>query len=196
MMRKAQTKRKTKETDVFVSIDLDGKGISDINTGVGFLDHMLELFAFHGQFDLSVTCHGDLQVDSHHTIEDIGIALGKSIKEALGDKKGIHRYGSFTIPMDETLLSVCLDMSNRPYLVFNVCLDNVLLGNYQTEMTEEFFRATAFNAGMTLHINEHYGKNMHHIIEACFKAFARALKEAVSIDRQRKDEIISSKGVL
>lgn len=195
-MRKAHIERDTKETKVKVDLNLDGSGQVDVSTGVGFMDHMLELLAFHGKFDLYVRVDGDLQVDSHHTIEDLGIVLGQCVSQALGDKKGITRYGAFTIPMDEALVACNLDLSGRPFLVFNVTLDNVLLGNYQTEMTEEFFRAFAFNSGMTLHFNEAYGKNMHHVIEACFKSFARALKEAVTINEKYRDEIVSSKGVL
>lgn len=195
-MREAHIERDTKETKVKVDLNLDGSGKVDVATGVGFMDHMLELLAFHGKFDLYVRVDGDLQVDSHHTIEDLGIVLGQCVSQALGDKKGITRYGAFTIPMDEALVACHLDLSGRPFLVFNVTLDNVLLGNYQTEMTEEFFRAFAFDSGMTLHFNEAYGKNMHHVIEACFKSFARALKEAVTINEKYRDEIVSSKGVL
>lgn len=195
-MREAHIERDTKETKIKVDLNLDGSGKVDVATGVGFMDHMLELLAFHGKFDLYVRVDGDLQVDSHHTIEDLGIVLGQCVSQALGDKKGITRYGAFTIPMDEALVACHLDLSGRPFLVFNVTLDNVLLGNYQTEMTEEFFRAFAFNSGMTLHFNEAYGKNMHHVIEACFKSFARALKEAVTINEKYRDEIVSSKGVL
>lgn len=195
-MREAHIARDTKETKVKVDLNLDGSGQVDVSTGVGFMDHMLELLAFHGKFDLYARVDGDLQVDSHHTIEDLGIVLGQCLSQALGDKKGITRYGAFTIPMDEALVACNLDLSGRPFLVFNVTLDNVLLGNYQTEMTEEFFRAFAFNSGMTLHFNEAYGKNMHHVIEACFKSFARALKEAVTINEKYRDEIVSSKGVL
>lgn len=195
-MREAHIARATKETKVKVDLNLDGSGQVDVSTGVGFMDHMLELLAFHGKFDLYVRVDGDLQVDSHHTIEDLGIVLGQCLSQALGDKKGITRYGAFTIPMDEALVACNLDLSGRPFLVFNVTLDNVLLGNYQTEMTEEFFRAFAFNSGMALHFNEAYGKNMHHVIEACFKSFARALKEAVTINEKYRDEIVSSKGVL
>lgn len=195
-MREAHIARATKETKVKVDLNLDGSGQVDVSTGVGFMDHMLELLAFHGKFDLYVRVDGDLQVDSHHTIEDLGIVLGQCLSQALGDKKGITRYGAFTIPMDEALVACNLDLSGRPFLVFNVTLNNVLLGNYQTEMTEEFFRAFAFNSGMTLHFNEAYGKNMHHVIEACFKSFARALKEAVTINEKYRDEIVSSKGVL
>lgn len=195
-MRIGKIERQTKETKILVQIDLDGEGKSEINTGIGFFDHMLALFAFHGNFDLVVNCDGDLEVDTHHTIEDIGIALGTCIKEALGDKRGIRRYGAFTIPMDETLVSVNLDISGRPYLVYHVGLTCEKIGTFETEMAEEFFRAFAFNSLITLHINEHYGKNNHHIVEAVFKAIGRALKEAVSIDEANKDKIVSSKGVL
>lgn len=195
-MRKATIKRHTAETKIALSLTLDGQGIAEIKTGIGFIDHMLTLFAFHGDFDLQVICEGDIEVDSHHTVEDIGIALGKAIVEALGDKKGITRYGNFTLPMDETLVTASLDISGRPFLVYHVNLLTPLLGTYETEMTEEFFRAVAFNAGMTLHLNQSYGTNTHHSIEACFKAFARALKQAVAIDITKQDQVISSKGVL
>ena len=195
-MRKAAVKRQTKETDIILELNLDGKGTAEINTGIGFFDHMLTALAVHGGIDLKVICRGDLEVDGHHTVEDIGIALGKVILEALGDKKGIYRYGHFTIPMDEALVKVDLDISGRSFLVFNVDIPKVVLGNYEAEMTEEFFRAVAFQMNATLHMNEAYGQNVHHIIEACFKAFARALKQAVAIDSKNKDKIISSKGVL
>lgn len=195
-MRKARMERNTKETQIVIEVNLDGTGQSDIHTGIGFLDHMLTLLAFHSEMDLLVRCQGDLEVDSHHSVEDIGIALGKVILEALGDKKGIYRYGHFTIPMDEALVTVDLDISGRSFLVFNVDIPKVVLGNYEAEMTEEFFRAVAFQMNATLHMNEVYGQNVHHIIEACFKAFARALKQAVAIDSKNKDKIISSKGVL
>lgn len=195
-MRQAEIERQTKETYVYVSLNIDGKGEADVDTGVGFMDHMLELLAFHGNFDLKVRCKGDLQVDSHHTVEDLGIVLGQCFNKALGDKRGITRYGHFTIPMDEALVTTDLDFSGRPYLVFNVELDNIHLGNYEVEMTEEFFRAFAYNSLMTLHINEHYGKNTHHIIEAIFKSMARAIKEAVTIDEAHKGQVVSSKGVL
>lgn len=195
-MRKARMERNTKETQIVIEVNLDGTGQSDIHTGIGFLDHMLTLLAFHSEMDLLVRCQGDLEVDSHHSVEDIGIALGKVILEALGDKKGIYRYGHFTIPMDEALMTVDLDISGRSFLVFNVDIPKVVLGNYEAEMTEEFFRAVAFQMNATLHMNEAYGQNVHHIIEACFKAFARALKQAVAIDSKNKDKIISSKGVL
>ncbi len=195
-MRQAEIERQTKETYVYVSLNIDGKGEADVDTGVGFMDHMLELLAFHGNFDLKVRCKGDLQVDSHHTVEDLGIVLGQCFNKALGDKRGITRYGHFTIPMDEALVTTDLDFSGRPYLVFNVELDNIHLGNYEVEMTEEFFRAFAYNCFMTLHITEHYGKNTHHIIEAIFKSMARAIKEAVTIDEAHKGQVVSSKGVL
>ena len=195
-MRQAEIERQTKETYVYVSLNIDGKGEADVDTGVGFMDHMLELLAFHGNFDLKVRCKGDLQVDSHHTVEDLGIVLGQCFNKALGDKRGITRYGHFTIPMDEALVTTDLDFSGRPYLVFNVELDNIHLGNYEVEMTEEFFRAFAYNCFMTLQINEHYGKNTHHIIEAIFKSMARAIKEAVTIDEAHIGQVVSSKGVL
>lgn len=195
-MRETTMKRETKETKIFMYLNLDGTGQATVNTGIGFLDHMLELFAFHGQFDLEVKCDGDLQVDSHHTVEDLGIVLGKCILETLGNKKGITRYGQMSIPMDEALVTTTLDLSGRAYLVYNANLPSPVLGQYETEMTEEFFRAVSDNALMTLHINEVYGENTHHIIEAMFKSFARALKQAVSIDEKNKDKVISSKGVL
>lgn len=195
-MREYSINRETKETKIQLSLNLDGKGDANIDTGVGFLDHMLTLLAFHARMDLSLKCEGDLQVDSHHTVEDIGIALGIALKNALSEKRGIVRYGSFTIPMDEALVTVDLDLSGRSYLVYNAELPTAVLGNYETEMTEEFFRAFAYNSLMTLHINEHYGRNTHHIIEAMFKATGRALRKAVSIDEEFKDEVSSSKGVL
>ena len=195
-MRQAEIGRQTKETYVYVSLNIDGKGEADVDTGVGFMDHMLELLAFHGNFDLKVRCKGDLQVDSHHTVEDLGIVLGQCFNKALGDKRGITRYGHFTIPMDEALVTTDLDPSGRPYLVFNVELDNIHLGNYEVEMTEEFFRAFAYNCFMTLHINGRYGKNAHHIIEAIFRSMARAIKEAVTIDEAHIGQVVSSKGVL
>lgn len=195
-MRKAVIERNTKETQIKLDVNLDGTGQANIDTGVGFLNHMLTLLAFHSDIDLTVHCRGDLDVDSHHSVEDIGIALGKAILEALGDKKGINRYGHFTIPMDEALVTTDLDISGRAFLVFNVDIPKVVLGNYETEMTEEFFRAVAYQMNATLHINESYGNNVHHIIEACFKSFGRALKQAIAIDEKNKDKIVSSKGVL
>ncbi len=195
-MRTSKIERNTLETKILVDLNLDGNGQSQIDTGIGFFDHMLTLLAFHGNFDLKVKCDGDLEVDGHHTIEDLGIALGLAFKEALGDKRGIKRYGAFTICMDEALVTTNLDISNRPFLVFNVNLTCERIGTFETELAVEFFRAFAFNGGITLHINEHYGDNNHHIVEAVFKSLGRALKEAVSIDEKNKDKVISSKGVL
>lgn len=192
-MREASLIRKTKETDIELSLSLDGNGQGEIETGIGFFDHMLTLFARHGCFDLDIHCDGDLFVDAHHSIEDIGIVLGKAIKEALGDKNGIRRYGSALIPMDETLSEVALDLSGRSYLVFNAAFTAERIGEFPTEMAEEFFRAVADQADMTLHINLRYGKNNHHIAESIFKAFGHALKDAVSLDG---DGILSTKGVL
>lgn len=195
-MRKSQIKRETRETSIDMSLNLDGQGIAQIDTGIGFMDHMLELWVFHSGFDLKVICHGDLNVDSHHTIEDLGIVLGECIKEALGDKKGIYRYGQMAIVMDEALVTTTLDLSGRPYLVYHAQLPCMKLGQYETEMTKEFFKAVSDHSMMTLHIHESYGENTHHIIEAMFKSFARALKQAVMIDENHQDQIVSSKGVL
>ena len=192
-MRTANLTRKTKETAIDLSLDLDGKGCADICTGIGFLDHMLDLFAAHSGIDLTLRCDGDLSVDPHHSIEDIGIVLGLALKEALGEKKGIARYGSALIPMDETLAEAAVDFSGRAFLVFNADFSVDRIGEFPTEMTEEFFRALAFNAGMTLHLNLRYGKNNHHIAEALFKSFAHAVKAAV---REEGEEILSTKGVL
>ena len=193
--RRAEIERKTAETQISIKLNLDGEGTCDIATGIGFLDHMLTLLAKHSFMDLTVKAKGDLEVDSHHTVEDIGIVLGEALREALGDKAGIHRYGNCFIPMDETLAQVCLDFSGRPFLVFGAEIPKILLGNYDTEMTEEFFRAVAMHCGLTLHIRVLYGSNVHHIIEAIFKAFARAVAEAAAVDPRVKG-VISSKGVL
>jgi imidazoleglycerol-phosphate dehydratase len=193
--RCAEIERKTAETQISIKLNLDGEGTCDIATGIGFLDHMLTLLAKHSFMDLTVKAKGDLEVDSHHTVEDIGIVLGEALREALGDKAGIHRYGNCFIPMDETLVQVCLDFSGRPFLVFGAEIPKILLGNYDTEMTEEFFRAVAMHCGLTLHIRVLYGSNVHHIIEAIFKAFARAVAEAASVDPRVKG-VMSSKGVL
>ncbi|MDP4177757.1 MAG: imidazoleglycerol-phosphate dehydratase HisB [Bacillota bacterium] len=193
--RTSKISRKTGETDIEVSINLDGEGKYDINTGVGFFDHMLSLMAKHGIFDLSVKAKGDLYVDSHHTVEDVGIVIGNCIKEALKDKNGIKRYGTSFVPMDEALGTVSLDVSGRPFLVFDAEFTASTLGNYDTEMTEEFFRALAFNAGITLHAKVVYGKNNHHMIEALFKALGRALREAVTIDDKIKG-VMSTKGCI
>lgn len=192
-MRKASFNRVTAETGIRGSLNLDGEGKFEGTTGLGFLDHMLTLFAFHGSFDLELTVDGDLDVDSHHTMEDAGIVLGTMIREALGDRKGITRYGSFTVPMDESLVSVYLDISNRPVLVYRLDFTREFLGACATEDFGEFFRGLTNSAGITLHIVEHYGENNHHIIEGAFKAFARALKEAVEITGRG---VSSTKGLL
>ena len=194
-MRNAEVKRATAETKIEVSLELDGAGKTDISTGIGFFDHMLNLFAAHGRFDLKVQCHGDIDVDGHHSVEDIGIALGQALKEALGDKRGIARYGTFYLPMDEALAFVSLDISGRPYLVYEGGEMAPMIGDYDTELTEEFLRALAVNAGLTLHARVLYGKNSHHKVEAIFKALGHALRIAVSKD-PRMDGVPSTKGVL
>lgn len=187
--------RKTSETDIEISLNLDGSGIANVDTGIGFFDHMLNSFAKHGLFDLTVKVRGDLEVDCHHTIEDTGIVLGAAIKKALGDKKSIKRYGSFMLPMDETLVLCAIDLSGRPYFVFDAKFDVERVGYFDTEMVKEFFYAISYSAGMNLHLKEMYGSNAHHIIEAMFKAFARALDEASSID-ERVEGLPSTKGAL
>lgn len=194
-MRKAHLERQTGETKIAVTLFLDGKGATQINTGIGFFDHMLTLLGKHGFLDLNVQAEGDLHVDAHHTVEDCGIVLGSAIKEALGDKQGINRYGNAFVPMDESLAHVSLDLSNRPYLVFNADLPKVTLGNFDLELVEEFFQAVAVNAGITLHINLMYGSNTHHMVEAIFKAFAWALKIAVE-KNENIQGVLSTKGVL
>ena len=193
MCRTAEIARKTKETDIKIKLNLDGSGIHDIDTGIGFFDHMLTALCVHGGFDLEISCKGDLYVDGHHTVEDVGICLGKAFSEALGDKSGIMRYGSAFIPMDEALGFCSLDISARPYLVFNAGFSDDRIGGYDTCLTEEFMRAFAFNAGITLHLKEEYGKNDHHITEALFKALAHALKQAVSVNG---GVTLSTKGTL
>lgn len=195
-MRTSTINRETKETKIYMTLNLDGQGKTSIDTGIGFIDHMFELFAFHGGFDLEVKCIGDLNVGSHHSVEDLGIVLGTCIQEALGNKVGITRYGEMSIPMDEALITTTLDLSGRPYLVFNAHFSLEMLGNYETEMTKEFFKAVSDNSLMTLHINQIYGENTHHIIEGIFKSFARALKKAVTIDKENQDRVVSSKGIL
>ena len=192
-MRKSQIERNTKETQIALSLNLDGDGKYDADTGVGFFDHMMTLFACHSGFDLSVKCKGDVRVDGHHSVEDIGIVLGKAIAQALGDKVGIKRYSSVTIPMDESLANVTVDISGRQFLVFNAEGMTGKVGDFDIELVEEFFRAVANQAGLTLHINLRYGSNNHHKIEAIFKAFARALKEATEVVGNK---IPSSKGML
>lgn len=188
--------RKTAETDIAVSLGLDGTGSSEIQTGVGFLDHMLTLFAKHGRFDLTVTCQGDTQVDDHHSVEDIGIALGQAFARALGDKKGINRYGSCLLPMDEALVLVAVDFSGRDTLRYGLEISTEKVGTFDTELVKEFFMAFVRNAGLTLHIRQFDGENSHHLIEAAFKGFGRALRQAVAIDEAFRDEIPSTKGVL
>lgn len=195
MSRKAEIARVTGETDIKLDLQLDGKGNSSINTGVGFLDHMLTLFTKHGLLDMSVVAKGDLEVDAHHTVEDVGIVLGQAIKEAVGDKKSIKRYGTQFLPMDEAFAMVSVDLGGRPFLVFDASFKSDMLGAMDTSLVEEFFRALAFNAGMNLHIKVFYGNNDHHIAEAIFKAFGRALDEASRID-ERITGVMSTKGVL
>ena len=194
-MRSGNVERKTLETGISAEWCLDGSGSCEINTGIGFFDHMLTLLAKHSYSDLVMHAVGALDVDSHHTVEDCGIVLGQALKEAVGDKAGMHRYGNCFLPMDEALVQVCLDFSGRPYLVFDADIPKVQLGIYDAGMTEEFFRALAMQAGLTLHIRVLYGKNTHHIIEAIFKGFARALAEAVAFD-SRVHGVMSSKGTL
>jgi imidazoleglycerol-phosphate dehydratase len=195
-MRKVSINRKTKETSISVEVNLDGTGKSSIKTGIGFLDHMLEQIAKHSLIDISLEAKGDLHIDLHHTTEDSGIALGEALKEALGDKKGIKRYASATIPMDETLSRVSLDLSNRPYLVWNVKLAVEKLGEMDTELFKEWYHAFAQSAGITLHVENIYGENSHHIIESCYKGLARALRDAVQIDSRIQDIIPSTKGTI
>lgn len=195
MNRSAEIERITSETNIRLRLEVDGTGKADINSSVPFLDHMLNLFARHGLFDLELQAAGDIDIDCHHTVEDIGIVLGNAFRQALGDKQGITRYGAARIPMDETLADVVLDLSGRQYLVFNVELPKVKLGNYDVEMTREFFQAFANNCGCNLHLNLLYGENVHHIIEACFKGFARAMDQATSHDR-RVTGVMSTKGQL
>ncbi len=195
-MRTAEINRKTQETDIQLKLNLDGTGASNIDTGVGFLDHMLTLFAKHGRFDLDVTCKGDTNVDAHHTTEDIGIALGEAFKAALGDKKGIIRYGSTILPMDETLILSAADLSGRSYLAYDLSIPTFKVGDFDTELVEEFFLGFTRMAELNLHIKQLAGSNSHHIIEGTFKSVARTLKDAVAIDEAFKDEIPSTKGVL
>ncbi|MBF7096112.1 imidazoleglycerol-phosphate dehydratase HisB [Alkalibacter sp. M17DMB] len=194
-MRSSTIERTTGETTIDCTLDIDGKGGFAGNTGIGFFDHMLNLFAKHGDLSLEMTCSGDLYVDTHHSVEDMGIVLGTCLKTALGDKRGIKRYGNFYCPMDEALTRTTLDLSGRGYLVFNVDLTREKVGDFETEMLKEFLYAFAINSGTTLHVNTLYGSNDHHIIESIFKSLGRALKEAVSIDKD-SNEIPSTKGML
>ena len=196
-MRSGNVIRETRETKIDLTIDLDGSGRADVESGIGFFNHMLTLFAAHGRFDLVLNCAGDIEVDGHHSVEDIGIALGQAVHKALGDKKGITRYGTFFLPMDETLVMVSLDISGRPFLVYDAGGAMApMIGQYDTELTEEFLRAFAFNAGITLHVKVMYGTNSHHKVEAIFKALGRALHAAVKINPETAGEIPSTKGML
>ncbi len=195
-MREAKILRKTAETDIKLELNLDGSGKSEIATGCGFLDHMLTLFARHGRFDMTLSCNGDTYVDYHHTAEDIGICLGKAFSEALGDKKGICRYGSVMLPMDEALITAALDISGRSCLIYGLSIPTEKVGDFDTELCEEFWQAFVRSSDITLHIVQNAGKNSHHIIEGAFKAVARALRIAVKLDADFPDEIPSTKGVL
>lgn len=195
MSRRASIERVTNETRIRLELTVDGSGKAGICTSVPFLDHMLNLFARHGLFDLEVEACGDIDIDFHHTVEDIGIVLGEAFKQALGDKKGIRRYGQSTVPMDETLASVAVDISGRPYLVYHVTLPKVKIGEFDVELAREFFQAFVNHCGLNLHINVMYGENVHHIIEACFKAVARAMDVATQLD-PRVEGVMSTKGVL
>ena len=195
-MRTATIQRTTAETDISLSLNLDGSGKGELNTGIGFLDHMLSLFARHGRFDLAISCKGDTGVDDHHSAEDIGIALGEALKAALGDKRGIRRYGSLMLPMDEALVLCALDLSGRATLRYRASIPSQKIGTFDTELIQEFFLAFTRKAGLTLHLRQLDGENSHHIAEAMFKAFGRALSQAVKIDPLYADEIPSTKGVL
>lgn len=195
-MRTTTLERNTAETKIKLSLNIDGKGVSDINTNCGFLDHMLTLFAKHGRFDLALSCNGDINVDYHHTVEDVGICLGKAFADCIGDKKGIVRYGDITLPMDETLMICAVDISGRDYLGYDVDIPAQKVGELDTELIEEFMLGFVRNANLTLHFKQLAGKNSHHIIEGMFKAFGRAMKKAVAIDKEYQNEIPSTKGVL
>jgi imidazoleglycerol-phosphate dehydratase len=195
-MRAGKVERKTKETEIAVSVSLDGTGRSEISTGIGFLDHMLEQLSRHSLIDLQVKAKGDLHIDFHHTTEDTGIAIGEAVAKALGNRTGIRRWGEATVPMDETLTRVALDASNRPYLIWKVNFSKPKLGEMDTELFKEWFQAFAQNAGLTLHIENLYGENNHHIVESCYKGLARALRQAIEIDPRKSDAVPSTKGVL
>ncbi|MDZ4737914.1 MAG: imidazoleglycerol-phosphate dehydratase HisB [Rhodospirillaceae bacterium] len=195
-MREASVERKTAETSIEAAVNLDGSGRSEISTGIGFLDHMLDQLARHSLMDITVKAKGDLHIDFHHTTEDSGIALGQAVSQALGDRRGIVRWGEATVPMDETLTRVALDASNRPYLIWKVTFTKPKLGEMDTELFKEWFQAFAQNAGLTLHIENLYGENNHHIVESCFKGLARALRQAIAVDPRKQDAIPSTKGVL
>ena len=195
-MRKSSLRRTTKETDIEVAVDLDGRGAAAVSTGIGFLDHMLDLLARHSLMDLNVTARGDLHIDQHHTTEDVGIALGQAVKQALGDMRGITRYADVHVPMDEALTRVAIDVSGRPFLLFKAEFVRDKIGTFDTELVEEWFRAFATNAGITLHVETLYGTNDHHIAESCFKGLARALRAALAIDPRASGEVPSTKGRL
>jgi imidazoleglycerol-phosphate dehydratase len=195
-MRKGAVARKTKETSIEASLDLDGSGISDVSTGVGFFDHMLDQLARHSLIDMTVRAVGDRHIDDHHTVEDVGIALGQALAKALGDKKGLARYADCLLPMDETLTRVAVDVSGRPFLVFRTEFPTERIGTFDAQLVREFFQAFAGNAGLTLHIETLYGVNSHHIAESCFKGVARALKAAVALDPRQAERIPSTKGAL
>ena len=195
-MRRATVKRSTNETDIAVTVDLDGTGVAEIKTGIGFFDHMLEQVARHSLINITVTAKGDLHVDLHHTVEDVGIALGAALKQALGDMRGIARYADIHLPMDEALTRAALDVSGRPYLVWKVTLTRAKIGTFDTELVREFFQAFAQNAGVTLHIESLYGRNNHHVVETCFKALARTLRAAIAVDPREANRIPSTKGSL
>lgn len=195
-MRTGSIERKTNETSIRVALNLDGTGVYQVSTGIGFLDHMLEQLSRHSLIDLEVEAKGDLHIDFHHTTEDTGIAIGEAFSQALGDRRGITRYGSAIAPMDETLCEVSLDCSNRPYLIWKVDFSKPKLGDMDTELFKEWFQAFSQGAGITLHVDNRYGENNHHIVEACYKALARALRQAVEIDPRKTDTVPSTKGVL
>ena len=195
-MRQASVERKTKETEIRVDLALDGHGVYDVSTGIGFLDHMLEQLSRHSLIDLSIAARGDLHIDYHHTTEDTGLAVGQAVSDALGDRSGITRYGSALIPMDETLTRVAIDLSNRPYLVWKVSFSKPKLGEIDTELFKEWFQAFAHAGGITLHVENLYGENNHHIVESCFKALARALKAGIELDPRKADSVPSTKGTL
>ena len=195
-MRRASVERATKETSIAVAVDLDGTGAYDVSTGIGFLDHMLEQLSRHSLVDITVKAKGDLHIDFHHTTEDTGLAIGEAVSKALGERTGIRRFGSALSPMDETLTRVALDASNRPYLIWKVKFSRPKLGDMDTELFKEWFQAFAQTAGVTLHIENLYGENNHHIVESCFKGLARSLRQAIEIDPRRADEVPSTKGVL
>ena len=194
--RKASVARKTRETEIAVSVDLDGKGATEISTGVGFFDHMLDQLSRHSLIDMTVKAKGDLHIDDHHTVEDTGIAIGQALSKALGERRGIMRYASIDLAMDETLTRAAIDVSGRPYLVWNVAFSSPKIGTFDTELVREFFHALAQNAGVTLHVTNHYGANNHHLAETCFKAVARVLRAALERDPRQPDAVPSTKGGL